>query len=228
MGKRGLLLVATIVAIFLCVYYFRPFSLVGYPSGMSSVDKAALKAARIQEKELAEVTPALSANDGNRIIYGDRFIRWTVLAYTLYKIDQGDLSTVGSMENLMISYYQHAWYPNVKKRPQMPSESLISYLRSDGSWEDYWHDYKPVYVAAYVLEYYLLTCLDQEWGINNYPMLKSVVDSIQRMWLPDRHQPTTYVDAQGSPGTIQVTEIKNIACSVDSPMVYSALVSAAR
>ncbi|KPV62740.1 MAG: hypothetical protein AOA65_1635 [Candidatus Bathyarchaeota archaeon BA1] len=199
-----------------------------YPPGMSTIDKAALKAERIQAKELQGVIEALKQNDHGKIIYGDRFLRWTVLAYTLWKIDQGDPTIIKTMQDLMTTYYQRAWYPYVKNRPPMPFPSLIQHLRADGTWEDYWCDYKPVYVAAYMLEYYVLTCFDQAWGIKNYPILKNVADSLLQMWLPNRHQPTAYIDAQGKPGAIQITEIMNIACSVDSAMIYSALISSAQ
>jgi len=107
----------------------------------------------------------------------------------------------------------------------MPFPSLIQYFHADGTWEDYWNDYKPVYASAFVLEFYLLACYDRYWGVQNFPMLKNVTDSITRMWLPARHQPTAYVDALKA-GSVQVVEIKNITSSVDSSMVYSALVAA--
>jgi len=137
---------------------------VSYPAGLSTIEKAALKAERIQAEELKAVTEALKKNDSSKIIYGDRFLRWTVLAYTLWKIDQGDTSIVDTMEDLLVTYYNDAWYPNVKNHPKMPFESLIQYLRADGTWEDYWNDYKPVHVAAFILEYYTLSCFDKAWG----------------------------------------------------------------
>jgi len=198
-----------------------------YPTGLSDVEKAALKADRIQARELEDVVRALREDDGKRVIFGDRFLRWTVLAYTLWRIDQGDLTVVPHMQDLMVSYYEHAWYPNVKKVPKMPFPSLIQYFRGDGSWEDYWNDYKPVYAAAFLLEYYVLSSFDRDWGIRHYAMLRNVADSVLRMWLPDRHQPAAYVDAFRS-GGIEVVEIKNITSSVDSAMVYSALVASAQ
>ena len=56
---------------------------VSYPSGLSTIEKAALKAERIQAEELRAATEALKKSDGSKIIYGDRFLRWTMLAYTL-------------------------------------------------------------------------------------------------------------------------------------------------
>jgi len=190
---------------------------------MSDVDKAAMKANGIQAKELIEVTDALKRNDGRKVIYGDRFMRWTVLAYTLWRVDQGDTTIIRTMEDLMISYYNHAWYPFVKNKPPMPFEGLIQYFRGDGTWEDYWCDYKPVHTAAFILEYYVLTCFDNEWGIKNYPVLRNVTDSLIKMWLPSRHQPCAYIDSDG-----ERFQIMNITCSVDSAMVYSSLISSAR
>lgn len=201
---------------------------VQYPPGMSTIDKAALKAERIQAKELREVIEALEKNDHAKIIYGDRFMRWTVLAYTLWQIDQGNLTIIKTMEDLMISYYNHAWYPYVRNKPTMPFNSLIQYFRADGTWEDYWNDYKPVYVAAFMLEYYVLTCYDHEWGVENYQILKNVADSLLQMWLPDRHQPCAYVDAAGKPGGVQMAEVKNLTASVDSAFEYAALISSAQ
>jgi len=128
---------------------------------------------------------------------------------------------------LLVLYYDRAWYPYVRNRPNMPFPSLISYFHADGTWEDYWNDYKPVYASAFVLEYYLLACYDQEWAMQNYPILKNVTDSILQMWLPARHQPTAYVDAFKA-GPVEVVEIKNITSSVDSAMVDSSLVAAAQ
>jgi hypothetical protein len=150
-----------------------------------------------------------------------------VLAYTIWRLDRGDQTIVERMEKLLTLYYQHAWYPYVRERPEMPFPSLISYFRADGTWEDYWNDYKPVYVSAFILEYYLLATADGEWGTRNYPMLKNVTDSIIRMWLPARHQPAGYVDAFKA-GSIEVVETKNITSSVDSAMVDSALIAAAQ
>ncbi len=202
-------------------HFFKPP--IRYPAGMSDVDKAAMKADDIQARELREVMDALERNDSSKVIYGDRFMRWTVLAYTLWKIDQGNLTIIETMKNLMISYYNLAWYPHVKNRPPMPFEGLIQYLRADGTWEDYWCDYKPVHTAAFILEYYVLTCFDDEWGIKNYPVLKNVTDSLIKMWLPSRHQPSAYIDSDG-----EKFQIMNITCSVDSAMVYSSLISSAR
>jgi len=42
----------------------------------------------------------LEKNDRGRVIYGDRFMRWTILAYTLWKVDQGDLTIINTMKNL--------------------------------------------------------------------------------------------------------------------------------
>jgi hypothetical protein len=106
----------------------------------------------------------------------------------------------------------------------MPFPSLISYFRADDAWEDYWNDYKPVYASAFILEYHLLASYDRVWAAQNFQMLKNVTDSIIRMWLPARHQPTAYVDAVRL-GSVEVVEIKNITSSVDSAMVYSALVA---
>jgi len=200
---------------------------VSYPSGLSTIEKAALKAERIQAEELRAATEALKKSDGSKIIYGDRFLRWTVLAYTLWRIDQGDASIVETMEDLLVTYYNRAWYPNVKKSPKMPFESLIQYLRADGSWEDYWNDYKPVHVAAFIFEYYTLSCFDKEWGRRNYQILKNVADSLTKMWLPERHQPCAYVDAYAIEGGIQAVEIKDLTVSVDSAFEYAALIAAA-
>lgn len=90
---------------------------VSYPAGLSTIEKAALKAERIQAQELKAVTEALKKNDSSKIIYGDRFLRWTVLAYALWRIDQGDTSIVDAMEDLLVTYYNRAWYPNVKNHP---------------------------------------------------------------------------------------------------------------
>jgi len=200
---------------------------VSYPAGLSIIEKAALKAERIQAEELEAVTEALKKNDSSKIIYGDRFLRWTVLAYTLWKIDQGDTSIVDTMEDLLVTYYNRAWYPNVKNSPRMPFESLIQYLRADGAWEDYWNDYKPVHVAAFILEYYTLSCLDKEWGTRNYQILKNVADSLTRMWLPERHQPCAYIDAYRTEDGIQLVQIENLTASVDSAFEYAALIAAA-
>jgi len=200
---------------------------VSYPAGLSTIEKAALKAERIQAEELEAVTEALKKNDSSRIIYGDRFLRWTVLAYTLWRIGQGDTSIVDTMEDLLVTYYDRAWYPNVKNSPKMPFESLIQYLRADGTWEDYWNDYKPVYVAAFILEYYTLSCFDKAWGMRNYQILKNVADSLTKMWLPERHQPCAYVDAYRTEDGIQVVEIKDLTASVDSAFEYAALTAAA-
>jgi len=200
---------------------------VRYPAGLSTIEKAALKAERIQAEELRAVTEALKKNDSGKIIYGDRFLRWTVLAYTLWRIDQGDTSIVDTMEDLLVTYYNRAWYPNVKNHPKMPFESLIQYLRADGTWEDYWNDYKPVHVAAFILEYYTLSCFDKAWGMRNYQILKNVADSVTKMWLPERHQPCAYIDAYGTENEIQVVEIKDLTASVDSAFEYAALIAAA-
>jgi len=200
---------------------------VSYPAGFSAIEKAALKAERIQAEELSAVAEALKKNDSSKIIYGDRFVRWTVLAYTLWRIDQGDTSIVNTMEDLLVIYYNRAWYPNVKNNPKMPFESLIQYLRADGAWEDYWNDYKPVHVAAFILEYYTLSCFDKEWGLRNYQILKNVADSLTKMWLPERHQPCAYIDAYRTGEGIQVVEIKDLTASVDSAFEYAALIAAA-
>jgi len=200
---------------------------VSYPSGLTTIEKAALKAERIQAEELRAVTEALKKNDSGKIIYGDRFLRWTVLAYTLWRIDQGDTSIVDAMEDVLVTYYDRAWYPNVKKRPRMPFESLIQYLRADGSWEDYWNDYKSVHMAAFILEYYTLSCFDKEWGMRNYQILKNVADSLTKMWLPERHQPCAYIDAYRTEDGIQIVEIKDLTASVDSAFEYAALIAAA-
>jgi len=200
---------------------------VSYPAGLSTIEKAALKAERIQAEELRAVTEALRKNDSGKIIYGDRFLRWTVLAYTLWRIDQGDTSIVDTMEDVLVTYYDRAWYPNVKNRPRMPFESLIQYLRADGAWEDYWNDYKPVHVAAFILEYYTLSCFDKAWGMRNYQRLKNVADSLTKMWLPQRHQPCAYIDAYLTEDGIQIVEIKDLTASVDSAFEYAALIAAA-
>ena len=197
-----------------------------FPSGLTAIEKAALKAERIQADELQQTIDALRRNEKSRVIWGDRFLRWTVLAYTLWKLDQGDTGIIRIMENLMVSYYEHAWYPNVRNAPPMPFPSLIQYFRADGTWEDYWNDYKPVYASAFLLEYYLLSSYDRAWGITNYPMLRNVADSILNMWLPGRHQPAGYVDASNV-GGVYFVEVKNITSSVDSAMVYSSLVASA-
>lgn len=194
---------------------------------VADVELAAKKAEAIQSSELEASIEALERNDRDKVIWGDRFLRWTVLAYTIWRLDRGDQTIIAKMEKLLTLYYQHAWYPYVREKPEMPFPSLISYLRADGTWEDYWNDYKPVYVSAFILEYYLLATLDREWGTSNYPMLKNVTDSIIHMWLPTRHQPTAYVDAF-KVGYVEVVEIKNITSSVDSAMVYSALVAASQ
>jgi len=200
---------------------------VRYPAGLSTIEKAALKAERIQAEELRSVNEAMKKNDSSKIVYGDRFLRWTVLAYTLWRIDQGDTSILDGMEDLLVTYYNRAWYPNVKNSPKMPFESLIQYLRADGSWEDYWNDYKPVYVAAFILEYYTLSCFDKEWGVRNYQILRNVADSLTRMWLPERHQPCAYIDAYRTGGGTQIVEIKDLTASVDSAFEYAALTAAA-
>jgi len=200
---------------------------VSYPPGLSAIEKAALKAERIQAEELKAVAEALKKNDSSKIIYGDRFLRWTVLAYTLWRIDQGDTSIVDAMEDLLVTYYNRAWYPNVKNHPAMPFESLIQYLRADGAWEDYWNDYKPVHVAAFILEYYTISCFDKVWGTKNYQILRNVADSLTKMWLPERHQPCAYIDAYGTEGGIQIVEIKDLTASVDSAFEYAALIAAA-
>lgn len=197
-----------------------------FPSGLTAIEKAALKAERIQADELQQTIDALRRNEKSRVIWGDRFLRWTVLAYTLWKLDHGDTGIIGIMEDLMVSYYEHAWYPNVKNAPPMPFPSLVQYFRADGTWEDYWNDYKPVYASAFLLEYYLLSSYDRAWGITNYPMLRNVADSILNMWLPSRHQPAGYVDASNV-GGVYFVEVKNITSSVDSAMVYSSLVASA-
>jgi len=200
---------------------------VRYPAGLSTIEKAALKAERIQAEELRSVNGAMKKNDSSKIVYGDRFLRWTVLAYTLWRIDQGDTSILDAMEDLLVTYYNRAWYPNVKNSPKMPFESLIQYLRADGSWEDYWNDYKPVYVAAFIVEYYTLSCFDKAWGRRNYQILRNVADSLTKMWLPERHQPCAYIDAYRTGGGIQIVEIKDLTASVDSAFEYAALIAAA-
>jgi len=200
---------------------------VRYPAGLSTIEKAALKAERIQAEELRSINGAMKKNDSSKIIYGDRFLRWTVLAYTLWRIDQGDTSILDTMEDLLVTYYNRAWYPNVKNHPKMPFESLIQYLRADGTWEDYWNDYKPVHVGAFILEYYTLSCFDKAWGMRNYQILKNVADSLTKMWLPERHQPCAYIDAYGTESEIQVVEIKDLTASVDSAFEYAALIAAA-
>ena len=200
---------------------------VSYPAGFSTIEKAALKAERIHAEELRAVTEALKKSDSSKIIYGDRFLRWTVLAYTLWRIDQGDASILDAMEDLLVTYYNRAWHPNVKNRPTMPFESLIQYLRADGTWEDYWNDYKPVHVAAFILEYYTLSCFDKAWGMRNYKILRNVADSLTKMWLPERHQPCAYIDAYRTEGGIQIVEIKDLTASVDSAFEYAALIAAA-
>jgi len=229
LGKITLaaLVIVLVIGGYALCEYFLPQKPQEYPLGLSDVEKAALKADRIQARELEDVTRALRENDAKRVIWGDRFLRWTVLAYTLWRIDQGDVAIILRMEDLMVSYYEHAWYPNVKKAPQMPFPGLIQYFRADGTWEDYWNDYKPVYAAAFLLEYYVLSSFDRDWGTRNYGMLRNVADSVLEMWLPARHQPAAYVDAFRS-GGIEVVEIKNITSSVDSAMVYSALVASAQ
>jgi len=225
------LIISTPVIVFIivlssCYVAFKQTE-VGYPAGLSTIEKAALKAERIQAEELRAVTEAMKKNDSSKIIYGDRFLRWTVLAYTLWRIDQGDTSILDGMEDLLVTYYDRAWYPNVKNSPKMPFESLIQYLRADGSWEDYWNDYKPVYVAAFILEYYTLLCFDEEWGVRNYQILRNVADSLTRMWLPERHQPCAYIDAYRTGGGTQIVEIKDLTASADSAFEYAALTAAA-
>jgi len=225
------LVISTLVIVFIIVLssWYIAFKQpeVSYPAGLSTIEKAALKAERIQAEELRAVTEAMKKNDSSKIIYGDRFLRWTILAYTLWRVDQGDTSILDAMENLLVVYYNRAWYPNVKNRPRMPFESLIQYLRADGSWEDYWNDYKPVYVAAFILEYYTLSCFDKEWGMRNYQILRNVADSLTKMWLPERHQPCAYIDAYRTEGGIQIVEIKDLTASVDSAFEYAALIAAA-
>jgi hypothetical protein len=194
---------------------------------VNDIYEAAKKADALQDAELRASVTALERNDGTKIIWGDRFLRWTVLAYTLWRLDQGDQTIIPEMERLLVLYYDHAWYPYVKNAPQMPFPSLISYFHADGTFEDYWNDYKPVYASAFVLEYYLLATYDHRWGTQYFPMLKNVTDSIIHMWLPERHQPTAYVDAFKA-GSVEVVEIKNITSSVDSAMVCSALIAAAQ
>jgi len=222
----GALVIVLIIVLSSWYIAFRQLE-VSYPAGLSIIEKAALKAERIQAEELEAVTEALKKSDSSKIIYGDRFLRWTVLAYTLWKIDQGDTSIINTMEDLLVTYYNRAWYPNVKDRPKMPFESLIQYLRADGAWEDYWNDYKPVHVAAFILEYYALSCLDKEWGTRNHQILKNVTDSLTRMWLPERHQPCAYIDAYRTEDGIQLVEIENLTASVDSAFEYAALIAAA-
>jgi len=228
--KRDLTIIASaliLIVVFSSWYMTSKRPEVSYPAGLSTIEKAALKAERIQAEELRAVTEALKKEDGSKIIYGDRFLRWTVLAYTLWRIDQGDISIVNTMKDLLVIYYNRAWYPNVKNRPKMPFESLIQYLRADGVWEDYWNDYKPVHVAAFILEYYTLSCFDKEWGMRNYLILRNVADSLTKMWLPERHQPSAYIDAYGKEGGIQVVEVKDLTASVDSAFEYAALIAAA-
>jgi len=145
-GGVVILLVAGLVIYQL--FYAQPA--IEYPPELTKIEKAAFKAEQIQSKELREVVEALSKKDARRTIWGDRFLRWTVLAYTLWRINQGDLSIVKTMKDLMTSYYERAWYPNVKSAPAMPFPSLIQYFRADGTWEDYWNDYKPVYASAFL------------------------------------------------------------------------------
>jgi len=225
------LVISTLVIVFIIVLssWYIAFKQpeISYPAGLSTIEKAALKAERIQAEELRAVNEAMKKNDSSKIIYGDRFLRWTILAYTLWRVDQGDTSILDAMENLLVVYYNRAWYPNVKNRPRMPFESLIQYLRADGSWEDYWNDYKPVYVAAFILEYYTLSCFDKEWGMRNYQILRNVADSLTKMWLPERHQPCAYIDAYRTEGGIQIVEIKELTASVDSAFEYAALTAAA-
>jgi len=216
-----------LVAGFVICRLFYAHPAIEYPPELTKIDKAALKAEQMQSKELREVIEALRKKEAGRTIWGDRFLRWTVLAYTLWRIDQGDLSIVRTMEDLMTSYYERAWYQNVKRAPPMPFPSLIQYFRADGTWEDYWNDYKPVYCSAFLLEYYLLSSFDRDWGIRNYAMLRNVADSLVSMWLPARHQPTAYVDAS-EVGGISFVDFKNITSSVDSAMVYSSLVASAQ
>ena len=225
------LVISTLVIVFIIVLssWYIAFKQpeISYPAGLSTIEKAALKAERIQAEELRAVNEAMKKNDSSKIIYGDRFLRWTILAYTLWRVDQGDTSILDAMENLLVVYYNRAWYPNVKNRPRMPFESLIQYLRADGSWEDYWNDYKPVYVAAFILEYYTLSCFDKEYGMRNYQILRNVADSLTKMWLPERHQPCAYIDAYRTEGGIQIVEIKDLTASVDSAFEYAALIAAA-
>jgi hypothetical protein len=194
---------------------------------VQDIDTAAKKADALQSAELQASITALERNDGGKIIWGDRFLRWTVLAYTIWRLDQGDQRIVPEMEKLLVLYYNHAWYPYVKNKPHMPFPSLIQYFHADGTWEDYWNDYKPVYASAFVLEYYLLSCYDRDWGTQNFSLMKNVTDSIVQMWLSARHQPTGYVDAFKA-GAVEVVEVKNITSSVDSAMVDSALIAAAQ
>ncbi len=225
--KKNLLLVGLLVFLTFgaTLWYLSTNRRLSVPESIADLDMAAKKADSIQSAELQASIIALERNNGNKIIWGDRFLRWTILAYTLWRVDQGDTTIVPEMERLLVLYYNHAWYPNVKNSPQMPFPSLISYFRADGTWEDYWNDYKPVYASAFVLEYYLLASYDHDWGIRNFPILKNVTDSIIAMWLPTRHQPTAYVDAF-KVGGVEVVEIKNITSSVDSAMVDSALIAA--
>jgi hypothetical protein len=206
------------------VYINRPEN---QPESVTDIEQAARKADALQAAELDASIAALEHNDSSKIIWGDRFLRWTVLAYTLWRLDQGDEAIISEMEKLLVLYYDHAWYPYVKSKPEMPFPSLIQYFHADGTWEDYWNDYKPVYASAFVLEYYLLSCYDHDWGTRNFQLLKNVTDSITRMWLPERHQPTGYVDAFKA-GSVEVVEVKNITSSVDSAMVDSALIAAAQ
>ena len=132
MGKITLaaLVIVLVIGGYALCQYFLPQKPQEYPPGLSDIEKAALKADRIQARELQDVTRALRENDVKTLIFGDRFLRWTVLAYTLWRIDQGDLAFLPRMQELMVSYYEHAWYPNVKGAPKMPFPSLIQYLRS--------------------------------------------------------------------------------------------------
>jgi len=228
--KRTLTITALVILLIVILsswYIAFKWPEVNYPAGLSTIEKAALKAEKIQAEELRAVTEALKKNDSGRIIYGDRFLRWTVLAYTLWRIDQGDTSIIDTMKDLLVTYYNRAWYPNVKNHPNMPFESLIQYVRADGAWEDYWNDYKPVYVAAFILEYYTLSCFDKAWGMRNYEILRNVAESLTKMWLPEHHQPCAYIDAYRTESGIQIFEIKNLTASVDSAFEYAALIAAA-
>lgn len=63
------------------LYFYKPTML---PESVEDIYSAAKKADALQSAELQSSIRALERNDASEIIWGDRFLRWTVLAYTLW------------------------------------------------------------------------------------------------------------------------------------------------
>jgi hypothetical protein len=78
------------------------------PENVGDIELAAKKVKALQSAELQASVKALEQNGGSKIIWGDRFLRWTVLAYTIWRLDRGDEAVVPEMQKLLALYYDHA------------------------------------------------------------------------------------------------------------------------